>query len=158
MGDDLMNEIDSKIIKAMSYERRIGLLTGFGRYLLSRYENNPTMKDSLIQLADLFINFDPSQLLQESQATLTLLCDLYHCGIHKDKIKPYIPNLIDVPIKDVQKEKIYEIINSFNHSDLDELFSSNHDFAFQGGYAGFGLALMSTMDAESISWTNLLQI
>ena len=122
VGDDLMNEIDVKIIKAVGYDRRVDMLTGFGRYLMSRHENtlNTTIKDALIQ------------------------------------IKSYLPNSIDAPNENNKKDKIFEIINSFNLSDLDELFSNNHDFAFQGGYTGLGLALISTIDADSNSWTNLL--
>lgn len=121
IGDDFMHQIDSKIIKAIGYERRINILTGFGRYLLSRYENKPTIKDSLIQL------------------------------------ESYLPQSIDTLIKDIHKDKISEIVNSFNLSNLDELFLKNQDFGFQGGYAGLGLALLSLMENESIFWINLLQ-
>jgi len=54
------------------------------------------------------------------------------------------------------KNKISKKLSSYNLLYLDELFSNNQDFAFQSGYAGFGLALLSRLDCESISWANLL--
>jgi len=124
VSDDMMRQIDSKIINAVGYERRNNMLTGFGRYLISRNKNIPDtiIKDTLFQ------------------------------------IESYLSSPIDALIKEVPKNKITEIIDSFNLSDFDELFSGNHDFAFHGGYAGLGLALISTMDSENVSWINLLPI
>ena len=223
VGDDYMSNIDSKIIKAVYHERRVGLLTGFGRYLLSRYESNPSMKDSLIQLVDLLINHSEST---QNNETLSLLCDLYLLDIEKEKIDSYLSDSMDALIKDVQKEpvseklfslikfshipscslwrpaacealdtvftkkrtqltgidnlqwllqceyllkndifqpfiskvkrRIIKNIDSFQISKLDEIFSDHQDFAFHGGYAGLGLALLSVSNPEHNKWITML--
>ena len=223
VGDDLMHQIDLKIIKAVSYESRVDLLIGFGRYLLSRYENNPTMKDSLIQLVDLLVKHsDTTQNIN----SFSFLCDLCLLGIEKEKIKHYLSGAMDALVNDIQKdtlsEKLFLLIklsrvssycpyrqlvqNTLNSifskrktsiadinelqwmlqcnkllkekeylsvipkiknrivkhlsfydlSTLDDLFTTNHVFAFQGGYAGLGLVLISISNSESITWSNLL--
>ena len=226
VGSELMYMIDSKIIKMVDYERRVGLLTGFGRYLMSRYETNPAMKDSLIRLIDLLIN--PSAPVQTNSDSLSLLCDLCSLGIREEMIESCLSDSMDALIKDVEKEpisgklftliklsqipscslcrtaacdalsdiftkkraqfadinsfqwllqceklvkenefhfflpkiksKIEKNIASFDPSKLDELFSNHQDFAFQGGYAGLGMALISILDTDHVSWINLLKI
>ena len=224
--DELMFQIDSKIAKTVNYERRFGLLTSFGRYFLSRYESNPNVKEPLIQLVDLLINHSDFAQTDDSDNTLSLMCDLYNRGIEKEMVERCLSESIDAFIMDVQEEpvsgklftliklsripscikhqssvnevlntvfthkqdqlenihdlqwviqceknlidskfqifiptikrKIDTIIDSFQISQLDELFTNNQDFAFKGGYAGLGLALLSILDIESISWTTLL--
>ena len=237
VGDELMCQIDSKIAKAVSYERSVGWFAGLGRYLLSRHERNPNVKDSLIKLADLLINHSKSAQIDEPVNKLSLLCDLYDAGIEKEKIERYLSGSIDALTKDVQinplSEKLFTLIkishipsciiyrsvahdalntvfihkqnqlasiydlqwllqcNSFlknkeyqdfmpkikrqistcllslkstsqfigegrNEDFMEELFTNNHDFAFKGGYTGLGLALISILEPDSISWTTLL--
>jgi len=227
IGDDLMLQIDSKIIKAINFETRKGLLTGFGRYLLSRYENHPTMKKPLTQLVNIHVN--NSEQTQNNDF-LSLLCDLYLLGVEKVKIKLCLKGSMDILIEEVQKEpiseklltliklskipscclcqkvinevlknvfskknnqfadindlqwllrcekllkdkeyhsfvpKVNQIIASFpfptvdrrSGISLDDLFSSNQNFAFQGGYAGLGLALILILSPETIFFINLL--
>ena len=124
VGEEMTHQIDSKIIKAVGYERRENMLTEFRRYLTLRFESFPdvTIKDTLIQ------------------------------------IESYLSSPIETLIKEVPENRITEIVNFFDLSDLDELFSKNHNFVLQGGYAGLGLALMSITDTQNDSWINLLQI
>jgi hypothetical protein len=223
-GDDYMNHIDSKIIRAVGYERRTDMLTGFGRYLLSRYGSKQAVKDSLIQLAGLLTEY----LEPVPADTISLLCDLYLLGIARERTKPYVSVSTHALIRAVQKEpvsaKLFTLIRisrvfscgfcrqaahdalcsiftgesvqftgisdlqwliqceklvndkdfhsflpevqnsiakntaSLNLSQPDELFSGRNDFAFQGGYAGLGLALISLSGCGNTDWINLLQI
>jgi lantibiotic modifying enzyme len=102
-GDDLIHLIDSRIIKAISYEDRVDMLTGFGRYLLSRQDNNPTIKDSLIQLVDLLTEQSQTNMPSE---TISFLCDLFLLNIRKEKVEYCISRSIDALINDVKKEPV----------------------------------------------------
>jgi len=227
VDDDLIHQIDTKIIKALSYESRVSLLIGFGKYLLSRYDSNPTFKNSIIQLVDLIIHSsEPIQNILVD--TISFLYDLYLLDIEKEKIEAYLSDLIGVFISSVHKKPIYpqlfiliklsqnplnnnycqivhdllqniiiqknmnfaniydlqwllcceqflkyveyqgfmlklnrkiaKNISSFHLFKLDDLFSENKNFAFEGGYAGLGLALISILAPDNNSWTKLFKL
>ena len=102
----------------MGYESRIVLLTGFGRYLLSRYETNPIFKDSLIQLVNLLNKYIEPTQNNIPEDTLSLFGDLYLSHIEKEKIEPYLLSSIDTTILDIQKEpqsrKLFMLIKLSN--------------------------------------------
>lgn len=104
VGDDFMLQIDAKIIKALSYERSLGLLVGFGRYLLTRLKNHPSMRDSLIQLADLLINQYDYVQKKDLAEKLSLLYDLYMMDIEKEKIEQYLSGRMNSIMDDDVRE------------------------------------------------------
>jgi hypothetical protein len=55
------------------------------------------------------------------------------------------------------KDRIANKIASIQPSKLDDFFSNNQVFAFQGGFAGLGLAFISFLKPENNNWTNLLK-
>ena len=226
-GNDLIQQIDTKIKKALSYESRVGLLIGFGRYLLSRYEYNATLKDYIIKIVDPILH-SSEQTHNIKNDTFSFLYELYLLDIEKEKIESYLLTSVDMFINDVQKEpmswklftlikfslhplnkncsivvhdllqniitqkrtnftnindlqwllhceqllnnseyqfflpeinrKIAKNVSSFYLAKLDNLFSENKNFAFEGGYAGLGLALLSVLTPDYISCSKLLNL
>jgi len=162
-GDDLMQQIDSRIIKAVSYESRVDMLTGFARYLLARAETCQTIKDYLsiekekiepylpdsrnVLIQNVFktiSNKKISRFTSISDLQLLLQCEQLFKGTEYDILIPKI------------KRSIMKNISSFYTAKLDDFFSENKNFAFQGGYAGLGLVLISILAPKFASWTKLL--
>jgi len=228
VGDEYISDIDLKIIKAISYERRLSVLTGFGHYFVSKCNNHIVDKDFLIKLTELIINHSTSVQMNVPLDTLSLLCDLYNLDIEKEKIEFFLSMSMATLIKNVQKEsisedllvicklshvpscsfckkiaidtlnsifskqqsrfsgiddfqwllrceeiikkneyysilpkiknKILKNMSSFNLTQLDEFFSDNQNFAFQGGFTGLGLALLAMLKPENNQWLNLLKL
>jgi hypothetical protein len=162
-GDDFMDMVDSRIIKAAGYDSRAEMLTGFARYLLARADSSRTVSNFLsleknkiqsyppesthLKIQDALKTLahkKPSQFSEISDLQWLLQCEQL---LKETENETFMPNI---------KRAILKIISSFNLSKLDDLFSENRNFAFQGGYAGLGLALLALLEPELISWTKLL--